>query len=199
MSPLTIAITTHLNSDDTDDKGLSALIEGCLANDRRSQEMLYRKYYGRMMTTCLRFNPNPDDALEALNNGFYNVFKNLKQYKGNGSFDGWVYHIVRNAALDFVRKRIKYIETGSLDGLDADVELVENACEQLEVNGLLKLLESLPDATRTVFNLFALEGFTHKEIAKMLEISEGTSKWHAAEARKLLQSKLIQLYPHLKK
>jgi len=161
--------------------------------------MLYLKYYGRMMTTCLRFNPNPDDALEALNNGFYNVFKNLKQYKGNGSFDGWVYHIVRNAALDFVRKRIKYIETGSLDGLDADVELVENACEQLEVNGLLKLLESLPDATRTVFNLFALEGFTHKEIAKMLEISEGTSKWHAAEARKLLQSKLIQLYPHLKK
>jgi len=199
VSPLTIAITTHLNSDDTDDKGLSALIEGCLANDRRSQEMLYRKYYGRMMTTCLRFNPNPDDALEALNNGYYNVFKNLKQYKGNGSFDGWVYHIVRNAALDFVRKRIKYIETGSLDGLDADVELVENACEQLEVNGLLKLLESLPDATRTVFNLFALEGFTHKEIAKMLEISEVTSKWHAAEARKLLQSKLIQLYPHLKK
>ncbi len=197
MSSISIVIPAQNSRTDEDKRELQALIDGCAANDRRAQELLYRQYYGKMMTTCLRFNPNYDDALEALNNGFFKVFKNIGQYKGKGSFDGWVYHIVRNAAVDFVRKRLQYAETGSLDGLDADIEMVENACEQMEAAELLKLLDVLPDATRTVFNLFAVEGFSHKEIAGLLDISEGTSKWHTANARKQLQEKLKQHYPHL--
>jgi RNA polymerase sigma-70 factor (ECF subfamily) len=197
LSSLSVVITQQQNQTESRENELQQLIDGCKAGDRRCQEMLYRKFYGRMMTTCLRYTSNPDDALEALNNGFLKVFRNLSQYKGSGSFDGWVYNIVRNSVIDHLRKRLKYSETASLETAEAESIVTENACEQMDAAALLKLLDILPEATRTVFNLFAIEGFGHKEIGKLLGISEGTSKWHVAQARKQLQDCIKKQYPHL--
>jgi RNA polymerase sigma factor (sigma-70 family) len=194
---LTITQTWQQEQSQNGDADLQALIEGCVKNDRRAQEMLYRKYYGKMMTTCLRYTYNQDDALEALNYGFFKVFKNIAQYTGKGSFDGWVYQIVRNAVLDNLRKRVKYAETASLETVEAYCVLIENAYDKMDAADLLKLLDTLPEATRMVFNLFAIEGFGHKEIGSMLGISEGTSKWHTAQARKQLQEQIKNHYPHL--
>lgn len=171
---------------------LELIVKGCLANDRAAQELLYRKFYGRMMGTCMRYLGNEDDAREVLNTGFLKVFQNLKSYTGQGSFEGWVYLIIRNAIIDQIRKRVKYREE-SLDESYTESSYVEpGALEQLYAKDLMKMLQVLPETTRLVFNMFALEGFKHEEIAQVLKISSGTSKWHVSEARRILKQCLEQ-------
>lgn len=170
---------------------LEALIARCLDNDRAAQEQLYRRFYGKMMGTCLRYLSNTDDALEVLNTGFLKVFQRLGQYQGQGSFEGWVYHIIRNSIIDHLRSRVRYRETGSLEGLEEDHAVPQEALQGLYVKDLMKLLDTLPETTRLVFNMFAMDGFKHEEIANSLGISVGTSKWHVSEARRLLKSRLI--------
>lgn len=191
MNALTHTISLQRENEPNNNQNLSPelelIVKGCLANDRAAQEMLYRKFYGRMMGTCMRYLGNEDDARDVLNTGFLKVFQNLKSYSGQGSFEGWVYLIIRNAIIDQIRKRVKYREE-SLDETTAETSFVEpGALEQLYAKDLLKLLYQLPETTRLVFNMFALEGFKHDEIAKTLGISSGTSKWHVSEARRILK------------
>lgn len=191
MNALTHTISLQRENESNNNQNLSPelelIVKGCLANDRAAQEMLYRKFYGRMMGTCMRYLGNEDDARDVLNTGFLKVFQNLKSYTGQGSFEGWVYLIIRNAIIDQIRKRVKYREE-SLDETTAETSFVEpGALEQLYAKDLLKLLYQLPETTRLVFNMFALEGFKHDEIANTLGISSGTSKWHVSEARRILK------------
>lgn len=191
MNALTHSISLQRENESKNNQNLSPelelIVKGCLANDRAAQEMLYRKFYGRMMGTCMRYLGNEDDARDVLNTGFLKVFQNLKSYTGQGSFEGWVYLIIRNAIIDQIRKRVKYREE-SLDETTAETSFVEpGALEQLYAKDLLKLLYQLPETTRLVFNMFALEGFKHDEIANTLGISSGTSKWHVSEARRILK------------
>lgn len=168
---------------------LKNLIEECLGKNRISQKNLYQMYYGKMMGLAMRYFINRDDALDALNKGFLKVFQNLDKYGFIGSFDGWVYKVIFRVIMDTLRQGIdrKRME---LDVQNiSEIAWIKNpALENLYAEDLLKLLQQLPHTTRAVFNLFAIDCKKHKEIASLLNISEGTSKWHVNEAKKRLKN-----------
>lgn len=167
------------------------LINGCINNSRRAQERLYKKFYGPMASICLRYTRNQEDAIEVLHNGFLKVFKNIHTYEvGRASLYTWIRTIIINSAIDFIRQRGKFHSTIELEkaeepAIDAD------AIQRMSAHEVLLLVQQLSPATQTVFNLYVVEGYNHREIANLLGISEGTSKWHLSEARKQLQ-KLLQ-------
>lgn len=167
------------------------LINGCINNNRRAQERLYKKFYGPMASICLRYTRNHEDAIEVLHNGFLKVYKNIHTYEvGRASLYTWIRTIIINSAIDFVRARGKFHNTIELEkaeepAIDAD------AIQRMSAHEVLLLVQQLSPATQTVFNLYVVEGYNHREIANLLGISEGTSKWHLSEARKQLQ-KLLQ-------
>jgi len=168
---------------------LSELVEKCINNERAAQEKFYRMFHGRMMGLCMRFFSNRDDAKEALNVGFLKVFRSLSSYQGKGSLEGWIYRIIHNTALDFVRKKVVF-ENRIEEISESSAQVQPEVIQKYYVNELLNLLHSLPEATKVVFTLFVIENYSHKEIAKQLEISEGTSKWHVNNARQLLKKQL---------
>lgn len=195
MNALTTSISLEKVNNQTGglSPDLDQIVRGCLANDRAAQETLYRRYYGKMMATCMRYLKNEDDAQEVLNTGFLKVFQNLDTYTGHGSFDGWVYLIIRNAIIDQLRKRVRYREE-SLDITPEYAITVESGVlENLYAQDLMSMLHKLPETSRLVFNMFAIEGFKHEEIAQTLGISVGTSKWHVSESRRILRDNLEQL------
>jgi len=176
------------------DPELAKLINDCRANDRSAQELLYKRYYGKMMAMCMRYTGNRDDAMEVLNAGFLKVFKSLDSYRSNGSFDGWVYRIIYNSVIDKLRSRMKEIKTVEVDNDMTISGIDSSSIQQLYVQDLMGLLNALPEATRVVFNMFAIEGYQHNEISERLNISEGTSKWHVNQARKLLKERIQNNY-----
>jgi RNA polymerase sigma factor (sigma-70 family) len=167
------------------------LITGCITGDRRAQELLYKQFYGPMSTICLRYTRNQEDAIEVLHNGFLKVYKNIHTYDATkASLYTWIRTIVVNSAIDFIRQRGKFynhieLEKAEEPAIDAD------AVQRMSSRELLRLVQQLTPATQGVFNLYVIEGYNHREIANLLGISEGTSKWHLSEARKQLQ-KLLQ-------
>lgn len=164
------------------------LINGCIRNDRVSQERLYRKYFHKMMGVCLRYTNNQDQALEILNIGFLKVFQKIEKFQFKGSFEGWIRKIVFHSVSDYFRKEAKYGEMIIFE--ERDNAIKEQVLNRLYVDDLMKMVRSLPPATSKVFELYAIEGFNHREIGEHLGISEGTSKWHLAEARKKLKTML---------
>lgn len=169
------------------------LITGCISGDRRAQELLYKQFYGPMSTICLRYTRNQEDAIEVLHNGFLKVYKNIHTYDATkASLYTWIRTIVVNSAIDFIRQRGKFynhieLEKAEEPAIDAD------AVQRMSARELLKLVQQLTPATQGVFNLYVIEGYNHREIANLLGISEGTSKWHLSEARKQLQQLLQTL------
>lgn len=185
-----MAGANNADSGSTSDE-LQQLIEGCLRNDRAMQSRLYKRYYGKMMAMCMRYMGNKDEAMEALNAGFLKVFEKLGTYSHGGSFEGWIRRIIYNTTIDLLRQRIRYREM-HLDKV-ADEPVSTEIIDSLYTEDLMKLIEALPGNTRVVFNMFAIEGYGHKEIGKTLGISEGTSKWQLNEARKLLKAGINKL------
>lgn len=163
------------------------LIRLCVANDRSAQAELYKQYYGKMMGICKRYFQNRDDAMEVLNCGFLKVFQNLKHYEQKGPFEAWIYRIIYNTIIDFLRSKKKTVFSSISDAEEFVSTAPDLPLQKLYTDDLLNLLYLLPDATRTVFNMFAIDGYKHEEIAEMLGISEGTSKWHVNQARKQLK------------
>ena len=136
-----------------------------------------------------------EDALEVLNTGFLKVFQHIDRYQPEkSSFYTWMRTIILNSCLDFIRKRSKDIVTIN-EEYNGDVYLEPDVLEKMKLEDIMKLVYALPPATGAVFNLFAIEGYAHKEISGMLNISEGTSKWHLNAARKLLQQQLNNVQP----
>jgi RNA polymerase sigma factor (sigma-70 family) len=168
------------------------LLQGCREGNRKAQERLYRDYYRSMAALCLRYTRNNEDAVEALNNGFLKVFKNIDRYNpAQGSLYTWIRTIVLHACIDFVKARQRAESTQELaDGTEAHI--APEAVSRLQAAQLMELVRALPPATATVFNLYVLEGYNHREIAPLLGISEGTSKWHLSNARKQLQLMIQQ-------
>ncbi len=168
----------------------SDIIEGCRQGNRRSQEALYRAYYTAMITICLRYTKNDDDAVEALNNGFLKVFQNIHRYNpGVAGLYTWMRTIVVNSCLDFIKSRSRKEQHRELDG-SVQVHLPPEVVSRMKAAELLAMVRSLSPSTSAVFNLYVIEGYNHKEVGELLGISEGTSKWHLSEARKQLQQKL---------
>lgn len=166
---------------------INSIINGCKLNDRKAQELLYRNFYRAMMTICVRYTKNEADALEVLNTGFYKVYKNIDKYDAKkATLYTWIRTIVINSCLNFIKSRETKSAWKELDQA-ASVHLSPDVFGKMNAGEILKLVRALPPATQAVFNLYVMEGFNHKEIGKLLGISDGTSKWHLSEARKILQ------------
>ena len=162
------------------------LVAGCAENNRYDQEMLYRKYFDRMLRMCLRYTKDETIALEIINNGFLRVFKKIDRFQGKGSLEGWIRKLVFHALADYFKKASQEIRF--LDLEDWDTLPLANPIDKLQYDDLVKLIEELPKATREVFYLYAIEGYTHPEIATLKGISVGTSKWHLSAARKTTEA-----------
>jgi RNA polymerase sigma-70 factor (ECF subfamily) len=144
-----------------------------------------------MASICLRYTRNHEDAIEVLHNGFLKVFKNIHTYDvSRASLYTWIRTIIINSAIDFVRQRGKFHTNIELEKVE-EPAIDADAVQRMSANEVLQLVQQLSPATQTVFNLYVVEGYNHREIANLLGISEGTSKWHLSEARKQLQ-KLLQ-------
>jgi len=169
---------------------LNTLIDKAIAKDRLAQGELYRTFHSKFMSVCSRYFENRDDALEALNHGFLKIFTSLKKYDKQYSFEGWAYRIIQNTAIDYARKKLKKGDFIPIDEQEIEVSVNTDYTENILPDEWIALLQNLPAATRIVFNLVALEHYKHSEIAKLLGISEGTSKWHLNQARKILKNKL---------
>ena len=171
-----------------------AVIDGCLAGERRSQQRVYELFYGKMMSVCLRYTKNHDQAKDILQDGFIKVFRNLTKFNREGSFEGWIRRIMVNTAIDhFRRARHSYLLLGEDRSMEEFEDLAEeNDNEQDEVLDLkpadvINAMQKLTPAYRTVFNLFVFEDMSHKEISETLDISIGTSKSNLAKAKSNLK------------
>lgn len=162
-----------------------------MKNERSAQERLYKLFYSKMMYMVKRYYSDEMMAEEILNNGFLKAFKNIQSFEFKGSFEGWLRKIIFHAISDYSQVQNKYKDNVVL--LEKDVLIHKNHSNQLFYKDLLKLVHDLPESSRLVFNLYVIEGLGHKEIGKILNISEGTSKWHLSEARKQLKSKIEKL------
>ena len=176
---------------------LQELIQGCIRNERSAQERMYKLFYPRMMALVRRYIDQEMQAEEVLNNGFLRAFQKVEQYTFQGSFEGWLRKIVFHAVSDYVKQNIKYNEKVVL--VEKDQYVHKDHADKLYYNELLELVQTLPGATRAVFNMYVMEGFSHKEIGKNLGISEGTSKWHLSEGRRILKEKIERQNLHLKR
>jgi RNA polymerase sigma factor (sigma-70 family) len=140
-----------------------------------------------MMNLCLRYTKNETDALEVLNTGFYKVYRNIDRYDTKkATVYTWIRTIIINSCLDFIKSKTSQTTTQELHQA-AGVDLPPDVFVKMSANEILRLVRQLPPATQGVFNLYVMEGFTHKEIGTLMNISDGTSKWHLSEARKILQ------------
>lgn len=172
---------------------LRRIIEGCKRNERKSQEMLFKLFYGKMLTVCFRYTSDKDSAQEILQEGFIKVYAKLDAFDFKGSFEGWVRRIVANTAIDSLRKgkKLSFVENEDYvfqSPTENPMEEQEFDDEQtLKAKFALEAIQELSPAYRTVFNLFVIENYGHKEIAEMLGVTEGTSKSNLAKAKQNLQ------------
>jgi RNA polymerase sigma-70 factor (ECF subfamily) len=164
----------------------SDLIEGCLRGDRKMQYELYRKYAPKMYAVCLRYAGNAEEAEDILQEGFIKVFSKMGSFRREGSFEGWIRRIFVNTAIEQFRKKIHLqpvteYEENTIEGKYSSV--LDNLAEK----DIIQLIQQLSPGYRTVFNMYVIEGYTHKQIAEALGISEGTSKSQLSRAKQILQ------------
>jgi RNA polymerase sigma factor (sigma-70 family) len=168
------------------------LIHGCIANNGNCQRMLFQQFAGKMMTVCLRYANDAMDAEDMMQDGFIRVFSHLHQFKFEGSFEGWLRRVIVNTCLKHLqKKKISFVDIA--DNNAAAPRLDPVAYGHLGQEDLMKLINQLPDGYRIVFNLNVIEGYTHDEIAKMLNIQASTSRSQLVKARKMLQSQIFEL------
>ncbi|MEL6810663.1 MAG: sigma-70 family RNA polymerase sigma factor [Bacteroidota bacterium] len=166
---------------------LQELIEKCKQRNPKAQEALYRQYSGVLFGICLKYSPNRVEAEDNLQDAFITIFSRIEQYQGKGSFEGWIKRITVNTALQKYRKK-KVFDISNEELIeDVEVEVDQN---EIPLDFLLKIIQELPDRYRLVFNLYVLDGYSHKEIAEMMGISDGTSKSNLARARMILKTKV---------
>ncbi len=170
----------------------SDLIRGCLEGDRRMQEEMYKRFSPKMYAVCLRYAGNNDDAQDILQDGFVKVFRNLDMYRGDGSFEGWTRRIFVNTAIEHYRRKanthpVTETHENILEARDI------SALDRLSAKDLHAIIQQLSPGYKTIFNLYVVEGYTHKEIADMMGISEGTSKSQLARAKAILQN-IVKTY-----
>lgn len=172
------------------------VIAGCLQNDRKSQRLFYEYCFPIMMKVCKRYTINEDEAVEAMNASFLKILKNLSGLREIQTLPAWVKQVTVNTSIDFYRSKKKYNERNRFT-IDTEYSNVQNTHfnfdfteSKMDSGQIFKMIQDLPDTTREVLNLFAIDGYSHKEVAGMLQISEEASRWHLHRARKLMAQKL---------
>ena len=166
---------------------LEKLINKCKRKDRKAQSQIYQLFTGKLFALCLKYSRNYQEAQDNLQNGFITIFDKIEQYHFKGSFEGWLKRIMINTALQTYReKNVLNLVTEEIPE-EVEIEIDE---EDISLDFLLKLIHQLPNRYRLVFNLYVLDGYSHKEVASMLDISEGTSKSNLSRARLILRDKI---------
>ncbi len=174
---------------------LHNIVKKCVKGDRKAQKELYKKYYSKMMNVCYRYSKKTEDAEDLLQDGFVKVFTNLSRYDFNGSLEGWIRRIMVNTAIDFYRKNknVHFVdEEGDYILETSKVESADHIYSQFGVDEIMDAIRQLSPVYKTVFNMYVIDGYKHKEIAKHLNISEGTSKSNLAKAKNNLREILIK-------
>ena len=169
------------------------LIEACKNNDVRAQKLLYETFPRKMMSVCLRYADNREMAEDFLQDGFIKVFSSIRSYSYEGSFEGWMRRIFVNTALEALRKNDLLRNGVELNALEPQQEADYSAVEKISADELMELIAQLPPGFRTVFNMFAIEGYSHREIAETLNINESTSRSQYTRAKRLLQKWIKEL------
>jgi len=171
------------------------LLEACLAHSRSAQERLYQQCYSELMQICYRYAKSKEEAMELLNIAFLKILKQLDKFKVDQSFGAWMQRVAINSIIDHYRSEKQYratiVSVDTQQNWGEDLTPITATIAQIDYDYLIALIRALPPVTAHVFNLFAVDGYKHHEIAEKLHISENTSKWHVAEARKKLQRQLL--------
>ena len=166
---------------------LNKLIKQCANNDRKAQKQIYQLFAGKLFAICLKYSKNKQEAQDNFQDGFITIFNKIGQFKFNGSFEGWLKRIMVNTVLlKYRKKAVLNIVTEEIP----DEVIVDVDDDEISLDFLLNLIKELPDRYRLVFNLYVLDGCSHKEISEMLHIAEGTSKSNLARARAILKQKI---------
>ena len=166
---------------------LDLLIQKCKKNDTNAQSEVYKLFSGKLFAICLKYSRNHVDAEDSLQDAFVTIFEKISQYNKRGSFEGWIKRIVVNTVLQKYRRKGVF---NIVNENDIEEEVIEVEDNPIDIGFLLQSIQELPDRYRLVFNLYALDGYSHKEIGKMLDISTGTTKSNLARARMILKNKI---------
>lgn len=168
----------------------TTLIIECVKGNARAQRMLFDKFAQKMLGVCMRYAKSTEQAEDVLQDGFIKVFSKLKDFKNEGSLEGWIRRIMVNTSLDQIRKNSKDLGISNIDDVSYKIDNNAFVLEGLMAEDLMKMIQSMPEGYKVVFNMFAIEGYTHNEIAETLGISENTSKSQYSRARAFLRKRL---------
>lgn len=166
------------------------IVQGCIDGGRKYQKMLYERYYGSMMVVCMRYTNDREEARDVLHEGFMKVFRNLRKFSRGTNLGAWIRRIMVNTAIDHYRKSAKRPNLVEINQAVHETD-VQDIVSDMSAKEILGLVQRLSPAYRTVFNLYVVEGHSHKEVGKLLGISEGTSKSNLAKARGKLQKMIL--------
>jgi RNA polymerase sigma-70 factor (ECF subfamily) len=170
------------------------LVKGCVANNRTDQETLYKMFHGDMLRVCYTYLPDKELAREAFNTAFLKVFQSIKNFDAEeGELGGWIRKIMIHTSIDLCRKELKFRQMADSNEMEDQIFIDPSVLDKLYFEDILSEIRTLPFATRTVFNLYVLDGYSHKEIGEQLDINEATSRWHLSDAKKRLKERLGNL------
>lgn len=173
---------------DLSERQIAKLVERCIGNERLAQESLYKLFYAQMLRICYRYLKSTDLAQGAVNDGFLKVFQNIKTFDiHKGDLGAWIRTIMIRTAIDHNRKELKFSTEPYAENDAGEYFIDASVLDKLYAEDLLKSILLLPDATRVIFNLAVIDGYSHKEIGQQLLITESTSRWHLSEAKKKLR------------
>jgi len=169
------------------------LIKRCKANERKAQELLYKQFASKMLGVCMRYATDRMEAEDMLQNGFIKVFQKIEDYRGDGSFEGWVRRIMVHSSIEYYRKYHKMVQLVDVEQAESHASVDAVATSKLATNDLMALIQQLAPGYRIVFNLYAIEGYSHREIAEIAGISEGASKSQLSRARSVLKEQIAKM------
>jgi RNA polymerase sigma-70 factor (ECF subfamily) len=171
----------------------TTLIDECVKGNIKAQRFLFDKFAPKMLAVCLRYTKNKSDAEDVLQEAFIKVFLNIKNFKKEGSLEGWIRRIMVNTSLDQIRKNSKFLKDIDISVVDFKVESKEFILENIAAEDLLIMINNMPNGYKIVFNMFAIEGYSHQEIATTLGVTENTSKSQYLRARSFLKNELEKI------
>jgi len=168
------------------------LVKRCKAGERKAQELLYKQFASKMLGVCMRYGTDKMEAEDMLQNGFIRVFQKINDYREEGSFEGWVRRIMVYSSIEYYRKHHKMMQMVDMEFSDNEPSVNPAVLASMDAKDLLALIQQLSPGYRMVFNLYAIEGYSHKEIAGIMGISEGASKSQLSRARSILKKKITK-------
>jgi RNA polymerase sigma factor (sigma-70 family) len=172
---------------------INELIKRCRAGERKAQELLYKQFASKMLGVCFRYATDKMEAEDMMQNGFIKVFQKIDAFRDEGSFEGWIRRIMVHSSIEYYRKHHKMMQLVDLDDAANETSVNPLATAKLEAKDLMLLIQQLAPGYRIVFNLFAIEGYSHKEIAGIVGITEGASKSQLSRARTVLKEQIVKM------